>query len=645
VSSSGTKRTLQELLEIFADGQPAGSITPKDLRDLVVTALASESKVVDSIAALRLHVGGSGQAISVAGYYEPNDGGGGVFYWDETSTDEDNGGTIIATGLNVGRWIRRYSGPVNVKWFGAYNNGENSSLTTAAINRALKATSSIYLPNGTYLLDGPIKNEQTMTLTDYFRGPRSEYGRPNGVSIIGESRRDVVLMLDSGVNTPMIILDADVKGEASLENPVAQFSNKLSHFTIEGNGTNNGLFLRGVVQGIFSELRFNNFTNAVCIVGVDPPDAGSTLNCVFRDCVFQYSKKYGVSVEGSRAGALEFDNCVFKKNTAGGMNLSVASANITNCCFAMNGAANNPVGGGIRVSTASFESVNRGVNISGCVFEANYYNSIRMENLECATINGNIFHPYHPVGAQADCVMINLQQSGTWGVRGISIQGNRIQPGSYNPLYPIIFLRAGGQVTDVTVDCLSAPIDRHTPFLFDIGPLVENFFSGSFGVDAAWKIPPGKTIPAFTGDNSGVRSSDNVLSSAIVLDYDRAGGLGSSGFIGSRFDADCSYRIPWSGVYDVTVDGCLQGLTSDHQEIRILAVVTCPGEPTRSLSLMRSRPLSASILPFHNGARAFMQKDSLVSILFQVTGSSKVVTLQSLDGILNSLNFSIKQLR
>lgn len=57
---------------------------------------------------------------TVLGYYEPHDGGGGVFVWKPESTENDNGGTTIAPiGEVIGRWERSFEGAVNVKWFGA----------------------------------------------------------------------------------------------------------------------------------------------------------------------------------------------------------------------------------------------------------------------------------------------------------------------------------------------------------------------------------------------------------------------------------------------------------------------------------------------------------------------------------------------
>ena len=52
--------------------------------------------------------------VNVKGYYEENDGGGGVFNYDDAQSAINNGGTII------NGWVRQYSGKVNSKWFGTF---------------------------------------------------------------------------------------------------------------------------------------------------------------------------------------------------------------------------------------------------------------------------------------------------------------------------------------------------------------------------------------------------------------------------------------------------------------------------------------------------------------------------------------------
>lgn len=127
------------------------SLTSKDL---------ASTKLFDSIAELKLISGSIADKLEVLGYYEKGDGGGGTFYWDATSTETDNGGTIIqATGVTTGRWKRVFSGAINVKWFGA--KGDNTFDNTLAIqNSIVYATTnktSVFVPSGIYNIKGILK--------------------------------------------------------------------------------------------------------------------------------------------------------------------------------------------------------------------------------------------------------------------------------------------------------------------------------------------------------------------------------------------------------------------------------------------------------------------------------------------------------
>ncbi len=78
----------------------------------------------DNIAQLKLH--SSIGRVDVLGYYTKGDGGGGTFYWDSTSTEADNGGTIIqATGITTGRWKDADTINLTIKDFG----GKDDDLT------------------------------------------------------------------------------------------------------------------------------------------------------------------------------------------------------------------------------------------------------------------------------------------------------------------------------------------------------------------------------------------------------------------------------------------------------------------------------------------------------------------------------------
>jgi hypothetical protein len=87
------------------------------------------------------------------GCVTPGDGGGGLFYWDSTSTAADDGGTIIQPAPPAGRWRRVYSGSLNVKWFGAQ--GDTMNADDFAINKAISTAigqggGEVFLPRGIY---------------------------------------------------------------------------------------------------------------------------------------------------------------------------------------------------------------------------------------------------------------------------------------------------------------------------------------------------------------------------------------------------------------------------------------------------------------------------------------------------------------
>lgn len=86
--------------------------------------------VFTSISNLKLTAGSSPNEFSnVIGYYLPGDGGGGDFFWDATSTDPEDGGTVFeVTGTPTGRWKRLFADTINVKWFGAKGDGSDDTV-------------------------------------------------------------------------------------------------------------------------------------------------------------------------------------------------------------------------------------------------------------------------------------------------------------------------------------------------------------------------------------------------------------------------------------------------------------------------------------------------------------------------------------
>lgn len=111
-------------------------------------------------------ISNSQPAAVVGGYWAIGDGGGGVFYWDTSSSAGDNGvsstqpGTIIVpTGASSGRWVRIYSGPIDVRWFGARGQGtdfDDSPAINQAVSVAGDSRAAVFIPRGVYRLDAAL---------------------------------------------------------------------------------------------------------------------------------------------------------------------------------------------------------------------------------------------------------------------------------------------------------------------------------------------------------------------------------------------------------------------------------------------------------------------------------------------------------
>lgn len=156
--------------------------------DVRGTAASAPFKV-ETISALKAITAAqrfNGQQVEVANRSTANDGGSGTFYFDGSSSATDNGGTILAPTGGSGRWLRVYSGPVNVKWFGALGNGatDDSSAIQNAIAVATGTTSSpwtgnsnvVWLPPGVYAV------ASTLTIGT---ASGSSAGSANGLKIAG----------------------------------------------------------------------------------------------------------------------------------------------------------------------------------------------------------------------------------------------------------------------------------------------------------------------------------------------------------------------------------------------------------------------------------------------------------------------------
>lgn len=104
--------------------------------------------------------------VIVRGFWEPDDGGGGVFAWSNDTTTPDDGGTVIVPVANtrIGCWKRITGERLNVKWFGVkaargtFSTAEASydlalaDANSSALSAAIATTQPLYFPPGLYPL-------------------------------------------------------------------------------------------------------------------------------------------------------------------------------------------------------------------------------------------------------------------------------------------------------------------------------------------------------------------------------------------------------------------------------------------------------------------------------------------------------------
>ena len=151
------------------------------------TAIVAVSNTMAAMRSLSSIGWVDGSLVELVGYNYKNDGGGGAFAWNSTSTVADDGGTIIKlTGTATGRLFRiaaaTYTSAnlegttVDIRWFGGLA-GEAVD-NTPAFYRALAAIQTavtfkdgaIYFPGGTWAFNQPVFVDCIATMAVIIKG-------------------------------------------------------------------------------------------------------------------------------------------------------------------------------------------------------------------------------------------------------------------------------------------------------------------------------------------------------------------------------------------------------------------------------------------------------------------------------------------
>ena len=280
-------------IAIASDGSIYQSLVDNNIGNALTDAtkwicIASKNSIVNSIDELKTI--SNIEAVNALGYYTKGDGGGGLFYWDSTSTETDNGGTIIqATGVITGRWKRVFSGAVNVKWFGAKGDGVTDD--TVAIASSLAISSHIVFPSPSvsYLMTSKLT-----TNGHHLEGvgsPCEFYGTATLAKSIIEFR--------------------GVVGDCIL-NTGSKSQYKNIWFRAKDWTTScDGLFLERYIDA--EGCMFTNFNGRGAYFTASESSGHSPYHSVFRNCQFLFNAKHGVAILNG-ANAVTFENCMARWN-------------------------------------------------------------------------------------------------------------------------------------------------------------------------------------------------------------------------------------------------------------------------------------------------------------------------------------------
>ena len=277
---------------------------------------------VDTIDDLRNETGRY-KYIYVTGYHTKDDGafGSNMFVWDEDSTETDNGGTIInCTTVTTGRYKLKYSGAVNVKWFGAV--GKGLADDTVAIQNAIDYcyntrvtydTKTVYLDNGTYIISN------TLNIPSY-------------ITLIGDGHNSILKVKDNSNSFNVLSIIQDGANNINIRD-----------FSIHGNKANNTNLINALyiapstspcIYSIFKNLYIKEMSGSGLYLTNSGADRIRFIDCMFRDSVKN-------NVYSSHLRYSSFDNCIIRSSKTGFSGLlfdGIANTNVTldNCLIEEN---------------------------------------------------------------------------------------------------------------------------------------------------------------------------------------------------------------------------------------------------------------------------------------------------------------------
>lgn len=299
--------------------------------------------------------------IYLSGHTTVGDGGEGFFIYKSNLNINDNDGIIvkpISIISGSGRWIRQYSGNINVNFFGIKGGGIPSYSISDRIQNVIDFASSnswytnlsgmtIYFPNGQYFIDKPlILKDKVKIIGD------------NGTLFVANanSSYDYMIKIGTGpiVNCGIENLRLDTNNNSNLGgihfkgagNPTGGiWESKFKNININ-NLKGNGIYLEGGPKApnynipnqflTFENIRVTRSVDNYNSLKITGQNGQITfLNCTFDGAISKGTNVYiGIPNDGNIAPAvLSFINCTFQSSEYGVRLNSAENITFDNCWF------------------------------------------------------------------------------------------------------------------------------------------------------------------------------------------------------------------------------------------------------------------------------------------------------------------------
>lgn len=462
------------------------------------------------------------------------------------------------------------------EWFGAVGDGVTDC--SDAIQRAVDFFNVIRFSCGEFVVTKSIVFDDNKSLVQTYWN--SNNFEPVSRRIKGSGKNATIIRNLSGDYA--FRFDGNPDDESTTATILGQFNNSIEGLSIFGkNYTGGGIYINSVVGLEIRNVFIKNVDYGVYFSGSNPPDAGTSMNLYIYNTTVLFAN-YGIVSTKSRVGNLVVDSCVFRYINDTGVKAGGALMHITNSTFAWCGTKTNRNTSAISIITQENASLNRGLTIDGCLFEADYWNDIFIENVHAAHISGCSFHPYWLIDDQSNpelvCInlngaLLNPKQSGeSYGIRDITITDNRIQPSNVPQGNTLRYVKVVGWVDGVFLGPYSALADSHFGQLIFVDRLIVRNFRNT-GNPICTKLSM-SGLSAL--GNPLTKDTLYLVNNKVVVDETVYGGIeferntqlnGNNVPQGSIYNSSYIMGIPYNGYFRIHIKLKLNDSTQEKRYI------------------------------------------------------------------------------